>query len=142
MIGRKVIKTFWPITEFQSKAEDIRMSDKAAVERTLDQFFQSIRDCDMSTLPLADQASYSGTMLPEPARGAAAVRQHMADTAPFIQSFSIEETVIENQAAAVLVRYEAINGVQFEGCYFLEVENGLITRIRTVFDSRPLMTGG
>jgi hypothetical protein len=118
------------------------MSDRVTVERLVDRFFQAVRDCDMSHLPLADQASYSGTMLPEPARGAAAVRQHMADTAPFIESFSIEETVIENQAAAVLVRYEAVNGVQFEGCYFLEVENGLITRIRTVFDSRPLMTGG
>jgi hypothetical protein len=49
--------------------------------------------------------------------------------------------VIGGDSAAVLVRYEAVNGVQFEGCYFLEVESGLITRIRTVFDSRPLMTG-
>jgi hypothetical protein len=118
------------------------MSDKATVERLVDHFFQAVRDCDMSHLPLASQASYSGTMLPEPARGAAAVRQYMSETAPFIKSLRIEETVIERHSAAVLVRYEGVNGVQFEGCYFLEVENGLITRIRTVFDSRPLMHGG
>jgi len=118
------------------------MSDKNAIENIVDRFFQCVRDCNMTGLPLTSLASYSGTMLAEPARGALAVRQYMSETAPFIKSFSIEETVIGGDSAAVLVRYEAVNGVQFEGCYFLEVESGLITRIRTVFDSRPLMTGG
>jgi hypothetical protein len=118
------------------------MSNKMAIESVLAQFFQAVRDCDMSQLPVASHVSYSGTMLREPAKGAGAVKYYMSETAPFIKSFSIEETVIGSDSAAVIVRYEAVNGVIFEGCYFLDVENGLITRIRTVFDSLPLMKGG
>jgi predicted ester cyclase len=118
------------------------MSDRAAIQRTLDRFFQAVEKHDISQLPLTDEVSYSGTMLPEAAEGADAVRAYLSETAPFIKSFRIEDTVIESDAAAVRVRYEAINGVRFEGCYFMDFENGRIARIRTVFDSRPLMQGG
>ena len=118
------------------------MSDKATVGRLLDQFFQAIENRDMSQLPLAERATYTGTMLPESVAGSDAIREYMSTTAPFIKSFNIEDTVIESNAAAVLVHYEAINGVHFEGCYFMDVEKGQIARIRTVFDSRPLMQGG
>jgi len=118
------------------------MSDKTAIERILDQFFQAIENCDMSRLPLGDQVSYSGTMLPEAAEGSDAVRKYLSGTAPFIKSMRVEDTVIGTSAAAVLVRYEGINGVHFEGCYFMDFENGQIARIRTVFDSRPLLRGG
>lgn len=117
------------------------MSDRAIIERLLDQFFQAIQDHDMSQLPLSDQAFYSGTMLPEGAEGAEAVRAYLSETAPFIKSVRIEETVIDSSSAAVMVEYKAINGVHFEGCYFMHVENDQIVRIRTVFDSRPMMTG-
>jgi hypothetical protein len=66
----------------------------------------------------------------------------MSETAPFIKCFRLEDTVIESRSAAVLVRYEGINDVQFEGCYFMDFENDQIARIRTVFDSRPLMKSG
>lgn len=118
------------------------MIDKAAIERLLEQFFQAIGNRDMSRLPLADQVTYSGNMLPEGPRGAEAVRQYMSEAAPFIKSLHVEDTVIGSTSAAVLVRYEAINGVRFEGCYFMDFEDGRIARIRTVFDSRPLMQGG
>lgn len=95
----------------------------------------------MSQLPLSDQASYSGTMLPEGAAGAEAVRTYLSETAPFIKSIHIEDTVIDIGSAAVLVEYEAINGVHFAGCYFIDFEEDQIARIRTVFDSRPMMTG-
>jgi predicted ester cyclase len=95
----------------------------------------------MNLLPLGDEASYSGNMLPEAAVGADAVRTYMSETAPFIKSFRIEEAVMEGRSAAVMVRYEATNSVHFEGCYFMDFENDQITRIRTVFDSRPLMRG-
>jgi hypothetical protein len=118
------------------------MSNKATIESVLAKFFQAVKDCDMDQLPVASQVSYSGTMLREPARGAGAVKFYMSETAPFVKSFSIEETVIGSDSAAVMVRYEAVNGVVFEGCYFMDIEDGLITRIRTVFDSLPLMKGG
>jgi len=118
------------------------MSDKAAIERLLDQFFQAIENRDVRHLPLADRVTYCGTMLPEGVEGADAVRQYISETAPFIKSLHVENNVIDSTSAAVLVRYEAINGVRFEGCYFMEFENGRIARIRTVFDSRPLMQGG
>lgn len=93
-------------------------------------------------LPLGDEANYSGTMLTEAAEGADAVRSYMSETAPFITSFHVEDAVIDNNSADVLVKYQGINGVQFEGTYSMDFENDQIVRIRTVFDSRPLMTGG
>ena len=118
------------------------MSDRATIEQLLHQFFQAIRDRNMNHLPLGDQVSYSGTMVPEAIEGPDAVRAHMSGTAPFIKSFQVGDSVIESNAAAVLVQYEGINGVSFEGCYFMDFENGQISRIRTVIDSRPLMQGG
>jgi hypothetical protein len=111
-------------------------------ESIVNQFFQAIKTLDMGLLPLADQVTYSGTLLPTAAKGAIAVRNYLSDAAPFIKSFHIEETVIAARSAAVLVRYEGINGVRFEGCYFMDFEEDKIARIRTVFDSRPLMNGG
>jgi len=32
--------------------------------------------------------------------------------------------------------------VHFEGCYFMDFDSDQIVRIRTVFDSLPLMKGG
>jgi hypothetical protein len=115
------------------------MSDQEAIEGLLDQFFQAVKTNDMGLVPLADQVSYSGNLLPKAAEGAVAVRNYLSGAAPFIKSFQIEERVIASGSAAVLVRYEGINGVQFEGSYFMDFEQGRIARIRTVFDSRPLM---
>ena len=81
-------------------------------------------------------------MLPDGVEGADAVRRYMSETAPFIDSVSVEDTVIGSSSAAALVSYAAVNGVSFEGCYVIGIENDQITRIRTVFDSRPLMQGG
>jgi len=118
------------------------MSDKTDIEEILDQFFQAIINHDMSQVPLADRVTYSGNLLPDAAEGADAVREYLSGSAPFIKSLQILDKVIESSSAAVLVRYEAINGVQFEGGYFMGFEPGRIARIRTVFDSRPLMQGG
>jgi hypothetical protein len=114
----------------------------ADIGKILEQFFQAIESRDMSLLPLAEGATYSGTMLPEGAEGADAVRKYMSGTAPFIKSFRVEDAIVEDRSAAVMVQYEAINEVHFEGCYFIDFEDGEIARIRTVFDSRPLMKGG
>jgi CRP-like cAMP-binding protein len=121
---------------------DVPDDRPSATEELLGQFFQAIENCDMSQLPLGDQVTYSGTMLPDGAEGADAVRTYMSETAPFIKSFRIEEAVMESRSAAVLVRYKGTNTVSFEGCYFMDFENDQIIRIRTVFDSRPLMQGG
>jgi len=122
--------------------DDLPHDSQADVGKLLEQFFDAIEHRDMGQLPLDEGATYSGTMLPEGAEGADAVRKYMSETAPFIKSFRVEDIVIESRSAAVLVRYEGINNVHFEGCYFMDFDNDQIARIRTVFDSRPLMKGG
>lgn len=121
---------------------DVPQDRPADVGKLLEQFFAAIENRDMGLLPLGDEVSYSGTMLPDAAEGADAVRKYMSETAPFIKSFRVEDAVVENRSAAVLVRYEAINDVHFEGCYFMDFDSDQIVRIRTVFDSLPLMKGG
>lgn len=118
------------------------MSQRTEIEGLIDQFFKAVEDHDVGDLPLSDHVSYSGNMLPQAVEGALAVRRYLSDAAPFIASFRIEETVIAGGSAAILIRYQGINGVHFEGGYFMDFEDGRIARIRTVFDSRPLMSGG
>jgi len=96
---------------------------------------------DASKLPLSEHVEYVGILTPEPIRGEVDVRAHIQETAPFMLNITRGEIVIDGDSCAVLSDFEAVNGVQTEGAYFLEVTDGNISRIRAVFDSRPLFSG-
>lgn len=117
------------------------MSNRSQVETAIRLFFDAINSNDASVLPLSENVEYRGILTPDPKRGEAEVRDHIEQVAPFVLNLSQKQTVIENDSVAVLVSFEGVNGVSLEGAYFLQVENGEISQITAVFDSRPLFTG-
>jgi len=117
------------------------MSERSEIERAIGLFFEAINSNDASLAPLADDIVMSGPMMPEPISGAAAVRQYINETAPFMERIEPKSTIIEGESAAVIVEFELLNGVLIEGGRFFKLRNGLICSDQTFFDTRPLLKG-
>ncbi len=117
------------------------MSDRTDMERTIGLYFEAINSNDASIVPLADDVVISGPMLPEPITGEAAVRQHIADTAPFIARQVEKYSVIEGDSAAVILEFEGVNGLIMEGAEFFRVRDGKICDMQNFFDTRSLIKG-
>jgi len=117
------------------------LSDRSQIASIIDQFYEAMNSDDISRLPLAKDAEYSGVLTPDPVRGEAEVRQHLQETAPFIQNIHSTRMIIEDGAVASLTELDIVNGIHVEGTYVFDIENGKIRRIRGVFDTRAFFTG-
>ena len=117
------------------------MSDRLQTESIIGQFYEAMNSDDISCLPLAEDAEYTGILTPEPVRGEAEVRQYLQETAPFILNIRSTRMIIENGAVASLTEFDGVNGVHIEGTYIFDVENGKISRIKGIFDTRAFFAG-
>jgi len=117
------------------------LSDRSQIASIIDQFYEAMNSDDISRLPLAEDAEYSGVLTPDPVRGEAEVRQHLQETAPFIQNIHSTRMIIEDGAVASLTELDIVSGIHVEGTYVFDIENGKIRRIRGVFDTRAFFTG-
>jgi len=96
---------------------------------------------DTSDAPLADDVVHLGPMLPEPLHGAAEIRRHIAEIAPFIARMELKRLIVEGDSAAAIFEYEGLNGVVIEGAEFFRFRNGLICEQQVFFDTQPLFRG-
>jgi ketosteroid isomerase-like protein len=117
------------------------LSNRSQIESIIGQFYEAMNSDDTSNLPLAENAEYSGVLTPDPVRGEAQVRQHLQETAPFISNIRSTRMIIEEGAVASLTELDIVNGIHVEGTYVFDVENGKISRIRGIFDTRAFFTG-
>ena len=117
------------------------MSNRSDIEQAVMLYFEAINSNDASLAPLSEDVVMHSPMMPEPVEGEAAVRQHISDTSPFIARMDPRMTVIEGDTAAVIMEYEGLNGVVFQGAGFLRVKNGLIFSDQVFFDTRTLIKG-
>ena len=117
------------------------MSERAEVERAIGLYFEAINSNDASIIPLADDMVMSGPMMPDPISGAAAVRQYLDETSPFMVRIEPKTIIIEGESVAVIVEFEGLNGVIFEGVEIFRVSNDLICSAQVFFDTRPLFKG-
>ena len=117
------------------------MSERAEVERAISLYFEASNMNDASIALLADDMVLSGPMMPEPITGAAAVRQYLDEIAPFIVRIEPKTIIIEGESAAVIVEFEGLNNVIFEGVEVFQLSNGLICSAQIFFDTRPLFKG-
>ena len=117
------------------------MSNRAQVESAILQLFEALNSDDASELPLAEDAKFYGMLSPEPICGESEVRDHIQQVAPFMLNETILQMIIEGDSCAVRAKFEGVNGINVDGTYFLKVENGKISEIRSVFDTRPLFSG-
>jgi hypothetical protein len=117
------------------------MSDRSAVETAVNLYFEGVNSNDASIIPLADDVVLTGPMMPEPVTGELTVRQYISDISPFVVRIEKKSMVIEGDTAAVILEFEGVNGVTFEGAEFFRVRDGKIYFDQTFFDSRPLLKG-
>jgi ketosteroid isomerase-like protein len=115
------------------------MSNPPHTQHILAQVIGAFVDNDASLAPLADDVVFRGPMVPEPLRGITAVRQHLADIAPFVARMKIKRTVVEGDSIAVVLEYESVNGIVIEGAEFFRVRDGLIYEMQVFFDTRSLI---
>jgi hypothetical protein len=117
------------------------LSTRTEIEAIANQLFEALNSDDVSALPLAESAEYSGAMTPEPIIGAESVRQRLQEFAPFILHLHSQRLIIEGGAVAALIEFEGVNGVRIEGTMYIDIEQGNISKIRGVFDTRPFFSG-
>lgn len=117
------------------------MNNPADIRNIVDRFVAAFSDNDASAIPLTDDAVLSGPMLPQPVRGAEAVRRHIEEVAPFVSRLTLKRLVIEGDTAAVVIEFEGVNGVVIEGADFIRVRDGELCEDVAYFDTRPLLEG-
>lgn len=117
------------------------MDDRRQIQQAVDLYFRAINENDAALVPLAGNVEMSGPMMPEPMSGEAAVRQYLADIAPFVARMEQKFTVIEGDTAAVILEFEGLNGVVIDGAEFFRVRDGKIWYDKLFFDTRPLLRG-
>jgi len=117
------------------------MSTAPEIREIVGRVIKAYAGGDASLAPLADDVVHLGPMLPEPLHGAAEVRQHIADIAPFVARMELKRLVVEGDSAAAIFEYEGVNGVVIEGAEFFRFRNGLICEQQVFFDTQPLFRG-
>ena len=117
------------------------MSDRTDIERAIGLYFKAINSNDASIVAFTDDVVICGPMLPELITGEVAVRQYIADTAPFISRWVEKSSVIEGDTAAVILEFEGLNGLVLESVAFFQIRDGKICRVQNFFDTRPLFKG-
>ena len=90
------------------------MSERMEIERAINLFIEAINRNDSSRIPLTDDVLMSGPMMAEPAVGAAAVRTYLDETSPFVAHLDLKKVIIEDDSAAIMVKFTGINGVVIE----------------------------
>lgn len=116
------------------------MSNREEIERVIDLYVESINGNKIDNIPLTADVEFHGSMLPEPKKGEAAVRDHLAQTAPFF-TMQLKHLIVENDTAAAMLEMEAVNGVTVEGAAFFRFREGKICFDQGFFDTHQLITG-
>jgi hypothetical protein len=104
-------------------------------------YFEALNKRAAERIPIAENCRYSGSMLAGKIRGAETVREHITNIAPFIDRFEILRLVAEGPSGAVIVRLQGLGGKTIEGAVFFEVEDGRLTRVDNLYDTRQLVNG-
>ncbi len=117
------------------------MQDRSEVEAAVLKFFEALNIDDASDVPLAKNVKYYGMFSPIPTCGESDVRDYIQQIAPFMENEKYSKSIIEGGSVAVMGEFDSVNGLHNEGAFFFEVDNGLITEVRVVFDTRKMFEG-
>jgi hypothetical protein len=111
------------------------------LQRVVEEWIQALARDDANRAPLAADVTYGGPLQPEPIRGEAAVREHLAAIAPFLSRVELKRALHDGDSAALVLEIEGVNGVVIEGAEFLRIGGGRIRDVRVYFDTGPLLRG-
>ena len=116
------------------------MDDRSQIETLVMDFFKALNSDDFGVFPFSEQVQFSGPLAQDTV-GESEVREHLQQIAPFMLNVSHGKMIIDGNSVAMTSEFDGVNGVHVEGAFFLEIENGRVSRINSVFDSRPLIAG-
>lgn len=111
------------------------------MQHAVARLIEAINSDDARIVPLAEDVRYSSPLLPEPIEGENAVRAHLAGISPFISRVELKRALYDGDSAALVVEFEAVNGVVLEGVEILRIGSGRIRDFRVYFDTGPLLRG-
>jgi len=113
-------------------------------ERTrafIQDYFDALNDGRVQDISIAEDCTYSGSMLSESMNDAALIREHITQIAPFVARFEVVRTIVEASDGAVIVRLHGIRSTVVEGAVFFRVEDGRLKSVDNLFDTRQLLKG-
>lgn len=117
------------------------MEDRSQVEAAISKFFEALNIDDASGVPLAKDVKYYGMFSPTPTIGEAEVREYIQQIAPFMENEKYGKIIIEDGSVAVMAEFDSVNGLHNEGAFFFEVQDGQLTDVRVIFDTRRMFEG-
>jgi len=116
------------------------MSDRDAIRQVIERYVAGINSGDVAGIPLTNDVEFRGAMLAEPRIGAAAVRQHLSDIAPFVD-MELGELIVEDDAAAAVIELRTVAGQTLTGLGLFRIRDGAIFQHRGFTDTHQLFTG-
>ena len=107
----------------------------------LDQYLALYETESANVLPLTEDVTFDGSLLPEPIMGRDAVVSFLNRVVPSLGIKSVEiqqrfETA-DGACVEILFDYETLGQLEYAHC--LEIEDGQISAIRLYFDPRPFL---
>ena len=117
------------------------MEDRSQVEAAISKFFEALNIDNASGVPLAKDVKYYGMFSPAPTCGESEVRDHIQQIAPFMENEKYGKIIIEGVSVAVMAEFDSVNGLHNEGAFFFEVQDGQLTEVRVIFDTRRMFEG-
>ncbi|MEL7312615.1 MAG: hypothetical protein AAFN07_13970 [Pseudomonadota bacterium] len=108
----------------------------------LDAYLSVFRSKVADELPLSDDVTFYGSLLPEPIVGRNQVITFFNKVAPSVQLRQVKQAFEgANGACAELVFYFEGADVLLEEAHCIQIKDGKILSIRLYYDPRPLMGG-
>ncbi|MEM1402733.1 MAG: nuclear transport factor 2 family protein [Pseudomonadota bacterium] len=111
-----------------------------ASESSLERYLDALSSGSVNDLPLTDDVTFYGALLPAPIVGREPVINFLNRVLPSIRLKEVRQRFEGNDGACAELRFE-FEGLakQLEEAHCLEFEGELISRIRLYYDPRPLM---
>lgn len=118
------------------------MTDRAEIRQIIERYVDGINSGNVADIPLTADVEFQGAMLAEPMIGEAAVRQHLADIAPFAD-MNLVDVIIDDDAAAAaaMIELHTVRGQTVMGLGLFRFRDGAIRHHRSFTDTHQLFTG-
>lgn len=117
------------------------MSQTEQTRSFIRHYFEALNEHAVERIPIAENCRYTGSMLAGTIQGADTIREHIGAIAPFIDRFEILRLVVEGPSGAAIVRLQGLGSKTIQGAVFFFVEDGKLTRLDNLFDTRQLVNG-
>lgn len=117
------------------------MYNREEIQNIIELYIKGINTENVDIIPLTDDVEFHGPMLPEPLKGEAEVRNHLAQIAPFFNA-TLVYLIVENDTAAAMLDLETISGIRLQGAGFFRFRDGKICFDQGFSDTHRLFKGG